>query len=455
MVCMDKENRDDWPESNEVSMNHGSTTKMANSDAERVWIAEMLKRKRKQTDREIADFKAEKEKDYIAFEQRLRAGGREIDGQGAIRPSLDARDVDKRREEPPDYGEKQGSETAVDEGTFRPRERSDLSSATNPLDQHPRTTEFSSRALEKGSAAPYNAGSSPPPTFHEREVEFQGLFTPSYLPLLDSSTDDPKNMSAKPPLTISIKSHQLTTLVGDFTSTLSSSATLPTSVISSSSSPPTAHHFSASLPREGSLKIRRSSSRSDTSIASLRSSLRDPKQSRSPKRVLFSIDNVVVSPSTSPIAQRSGSASQTQGKGLESAPQDFERAAVGKSKEVYNGERWDDRGFSTYPQNPDAKSASRKGKEYTGGLSYRALEAMNAAPLAGVDDFERVGHDDDLFSFDEDMDLGEPVHSEDKGGDIGSDDEEFGDKEAITSSSPHAGSLPIEIKWPARHDPRK
>lgn len=430
-------------------MNHGSTTKMPNSNAERIWIAEMLKRKRKQIDREVADFKAEKEKDYIAFEQRLRAGGREIDSQKAIRPSLDARDVDKRREEPPDYGEKQGSDMGLKQETLLPGERSDLSSAT-----HPRLTEFSSRALEKGSAASFKPDSFTPPTFHEREVEFQGLFTPSYLPLLDGSTDHQNNVSRKPSLTISIEPNQLTALARDTTSAHSSSATLSTSV-DNSSSPPTARHFSASLPGEGSLNIRRCSSRSDTSIASLRSSLRDPKQPRSPKRVLFSIDNVVVSPSTSPIAQRSSSAPQAQPKGLDNAPQGSERAVVGKSKEAYNAERWDDRGFSAYPQIADAKPASRTGKQYAGALPYRLLETRNAAPLVGGDDIERVGYDDDLFSFDEDMDLGEPGHSEVKGGDIGSDDEDSGDKETMTSSSPHAGSLPIEIKWPARPDPRK
>ncbi|MCJ1424783.1 hypothetical protein MMC29_002671 [Sticta canariensis] len=436
-------------------MNHSSATKMHDSDADRVWIAEMLKRKRKQTDREIADFKGEKEREYIAFEQRLRAGGREVGSQGVIRPSLDPRDVDKRREEPPDYGEKQGSNMAFEKGAFRPAERSDLPSATSPLDQHPRTTELSSRAPEKVSAAPFMSGSSTPVTFHEREVEFQGLFTPSYLPLLDSSTNNQKNASSKTPLTISIKPNQLTMLVRDPTSTLSSSATLPTSVISSSSSPPTARQFSVSLPREGSLNIRRSSSKSDTSIASLRSSLRDPTQPRSPKRVLFSIDNVVVSPSTSPLAQRSSSAPQSQATGLENVSHDSERAAIGESKEGYNVERWDDRGFSTNSQDAKAKVPSKKGKEHTGGLSYRALESITAAPLIGGDDFERVGYDDDLFSFDEDMDLGEPGHVEDKGGDVESDDEGPGDNQAMTSSSPHAGSLPIEIKWPARQDPRK
>ena len=440
---MDKATPDDWPEPKGVNINHGSATKMPCSNADSVWISDMLRRKRKQTDREIADFKAQKEKDYIAFEQRLRVGDR---------PSEDARVDDKRPEEPPNDGGEQGSSMAFNEEIFPPIGRPDLASATNPLDQHPRTTEFSSRTPENGSAAPSKPDSFTPPPFHEREVEFQGLFTPSYLPLLDSSTDQSKHLSSKIPLTISIKPDHLTALARDSTSTLSSSATLPTSVISSSSSPPNGRRFSASLPRERSLNIRRSSSRSDTSIASLRSSLRDPKQPRSPKRVLFSIDNVVVSPSTSPIAHRSSPAPQVRAKGLDSVPQGSERAAIGKRKEGYNDDPWSDRGFSAYLHNA---GDSRRSKEHTTRPTYRGLEAMSVAPLASGDDFERVGYDDDLFSFDEDMDLGEPGHLEDKRGDIGSDDEDEGDKDVMTSSSPHAGSLPIEIKWPAKPDPRK
>lgn len=428
MVRIDKATRDDWSEPKEVSMNHGPATKMPDSNDESVWIADMLKRKKKQTDREIADFKAEKERDYIAFEQRLRAGDREIGGQGAIRPSLDARDIDKRREEPPDYGEQQESDMANEEF---------------------------SRAPEKEPATPSNPDSFTPPIVHEREVEFQGLFTPSYLPLLDSSPDNLRRASSKTPLTISIKPNQLTTLARGSTLTLSSSATLPTSIISSSSSPPNARRISVSLPKEGSLNIRRSTSRSDTSIASLRSSLRDPKQPRSPKHVLFSIDNVVVSPSTSPVAQRSSSAPQAQTQRVDNISKGLDKIIIGKSKESYKVEgEWDDRVYSTNPQTTVAKPVSSKGKELAGGLSFQAFDAMNATSLVGGDDFERVGYDDDLFSFDEDMDLGAPGHTEKKNDDIESDDEDSVDKEVTTSSSPHAGSLPIEIKWPARPDPR-
>ncbi|MCJ1465305.1 hypothetical protein MMC07_003922 [Pseudocyphellaria aurata] len=251
------------------------------------------------------------------------------------------------------------------------------------------------------------------PSSHDREAEAQGLF---YIPLLDSPRDS--------------------------TSTLSSSADLPTSIIGSSSSRPNAHGFSVSLPKEGSLALlRSSSSRSDTSIASLRSSLRDPKLPRSPKRVLFSIDNVVVAPSTSPIALRSSSAPQAQMKRVDNIPKGLERLVMGKSKESYKVEGgWDGRVCYTNPQNTDAKPVSSKGKD--------ASDAENANSWGGGDDSKRVGDDDDLFPFDEDMDLGATAHTKKKNSDVESDDEDSGFKKAYTFGSPNARSSPRDIDGP-------
>lgn len=68
------------------------------------------------------------------------------------------------------------------------------------------------------------------------------------------------------------------------------------------------------------------------------------------------------------------------------------------------------------------------------------------------DDFESVTYEDDLFTFDEDVRLRVPDDTEKGGNDFESEDEDGGKAKAITSSSPHAGSLPIEIKWPVRRD---
>lgn len=77
---------------------------------------------------------------------------------------------------------------------------------------------------------------------------------------------------------------------------------------------------------------------------------------------------------------------------------------------------------------------------------------------SGGDEFVSVGLDDDMFTFDEDLDLDLDLDEfksieEKREGLVSSeeDDERGGgkDHDPAAASSPHAGSLPIEIKWPA------
>lgn len=432
--------------------------KMPNSNAEVLKIAEILTSRRKQIDREVAEFKAEKEKDYIAFEQKLRAEGPDNDSQQQSRTMFKAKDVDKRREEFHGTDEEQGSNISIAKGSNAIGGRSDLaSSATNDLEIYPRTPGSSIHVQEKGPESRNITGSLSAPLFHERETEFQGLFTPSYLPLLESSANKKMHESKKPSLTLSIKPDELATPIPDSTPALSSSSPVPASARSSSTSLPTPGHTPSGVPREISLGLRRSSSRSDTSIASLRSSLRHPNQPRSPKRVLFSIDNVVVSPSTSPIAQRSQSAPQSKPPGLDN-PQDSEKAAASKNKEGYYGVGARNSGVEPYSQSNSTRRAPSfgplEGKDLKYGPIYHPRDVTHSSALTGGDDSEGVGFGDDLFAFDEDMDIGELEHAHKDIGNFGSDEEEDETKDTNPSSSPHAGSLPIEIKWPARHDPR-
>ena len=76
------------------------------------------------------------------------------------------------------------------------------------------------------------------------------------------------------------------------------------------------------------------------------------------------------------------------------------------------------------------------------------------SPFLGGDDFERIETEDDLFAFDEDLTIGKSGGEEgDREATItGSDDNEDGD-ESLPAGSPHAGSLPIEIKWPSKFMP--
>lgn len=68
----------------------------------------------------------------------------------------------------------------------------------------------------------------------------------------------------------------------------------------------------------------------------------------------------------------------------------------------------------------------------------------------------RGDEDDDLFAFDEDIRYRdkEPQHDDDNGAEEIKDEELENGNEELPTSSPHAGSLPIEIKWPGRKDPR-
>lgn len=418
-------------------------------------IEEILNQKRKEIDQDIADFTAQKEKEYTAFEKMLRAqDGKTIDeedlqGVSTMRDVKEDSDIGMHHKET-------GLPIEMNEGISVNRNGARRqSSSYNPvatnISQHPESAQPLGIYTSIGLGSPSDSGASQVTPIHEREAEFQGLFTPSYLPLLDSSTHDFAIGPRMSPST-QTRSNAEPSLLRDSPSLISSQAAKPPMMISSSASPENPHSFLVNTPQEES-HLRRSSSRSDTSIASLRSSLRDPKHPRSSKRVLFSIDNVVVSPSTAPIKQRTNSIPRVQSSELDNIPQGFEKIAAGTIK----GEIQDSGGLirsnlrKSKSNSPPADSATlyksrpfRRSSNLKGGVSF----------IAG-DDFETVDYEDDLFTFDEDIGIGELEHADKNHGNFGSDEEEEEKKDADVSSSPHAGSLPIEIKWPVRQDPRK
>ena len=219
-----------------------------------------------------------------------------------------------------------------------------------------------------------------------------------------------------------------------------------------------ARPLSSSVPPEKPLHHRSDSSRSDNSVASLRSSLRDPKQPRSPKRVLFSIDDTLVSPSTSPVAQRSNSRSITK-------PADFTGVAGGFEKfEVVRNQNGSDLAVDNKHKTNGVvpSSAGVQADGWTTSLltfSRTAESKSSKTPpsAGGVDDFEHLDSDD-LFTFDEDMGRTSESKPQEPGlGDEYEEDVELDEgkgKDSLTGSSPHAGSLPIEIKWPGRREDR-
>lgn len=94
----------------------------------------------------------------------------------------------------------------------------------------------------------------------------------------------------------------------------------------------------------------------------------------------------------------------------------------------------------------------------TSKLSHPAahIGRPSTSPSLGADGFEhiRAEDDDDLFAFDEDIRYRDEDQETQEEKDGEEDIEESAKVELLPTSSPHAGSLPIEIKWPGRKDPR-
>ena len=217
-----------------------------------------------------------------------------------------------------------------------------------------------------------NQGSTLP---QNRRPDRQAIRTPSYLPLLDAAPRSPRTATNQPPASIDAQ--------------LSSSATLPTTTFSPLGSPQQRPLISTSAPRPDALHIRRSSSRSDIS---LRSSMRGPKSPKSPKHVLFSIDNVVMSPSTSPeIVRKQGQSSNREGKKRRHSTS----STLSKSQGVETTLAFRD-GRSSHPQTPSI-------------ISYQDLEQTKPIGKSIGKDIgllkkqDVVELDDALFAFDEDL----------------------------------------------------
>lgn len=417
-------------------------------------IIEVLEQRRRQLEREIADFKAEKEKEYRVFEKQLRGNSKE--GSTQKKSKGENRQGRSKQEDAATVGNSRKKEQAYNRAG--PNDTSPPQNDPIPQD----TTAF---GISKSSSG----GSPGPPEQpvllghsrgHEREREFAGLFTPTYLPLLRGKTIDEEATStdlSEPPFLESDDSFSR----GTNKAILSSSAqdAHPPMVLSPPM-PPT-RPLSSSVPPEQSMHHRRDSSRSDASIASLRSSLRDSKQPRSPKRVLFSIDNTVVSPSTSPVARRSNKTTTVKPSASFNTSRSSEKFEVVRNQTSNSG------CAANIPQGNGLGSSlsSATANGWAASLSpfrklYEANETKKSLLSCG-DDFEPLYHDDDLFTFDEDLDLVEKKKARESSGDneVEIEDEEEEEegkrmKDPLMTSSPHAGSLPIEIKWPGRREGR-
>ena len=410
-------------------------------------ITEALERKRRQVDREIAEFKAEKEHDYRVFERKLRGRKKENDSQ-------DGPQVQRKRARP------KQKDAAAEVELLQTEEADDAQRELGLGDRSQKNTATKAEDPSATDRSKINQGRSPrSPTrsvesSHEQEKELQGVCSPSF-PLVGDPPADHASRSQEHSHPTFLNSGDVSAAWLNSGTMLSSSAETVHPPMTSPPLPP-ARPLSSSVPPEKSLHHRTDSSRSDTCIASLRSSLRDPKQPRSPKRVLFSIDDTLVSPSTSPMAQRSKSATPPNPADTAKAVGSTEKFEVVRNQSP-NGPTTSKSGSSPFDiVLPSASANSWTASLLTFGRVYDSDLSKAGPATSGADDFEHL-ENDDLFTFDEDM--GRTSKNESQEADLedecDEDVEMKGKKnDPPTASSPHAGSLPIEIKWPGRREGR-
>ena len=308
----------------------------------------------------------------------------------------------------------------------------------------------------------------------DRELEFRSLFTPAFLPLLEEPSHR-HLLRERNGRTKGSSKHGRN--VSDTPKLSSSLTTLPLLPRSNEST------ISTSQPRLG-LGERRSSSSPTGTGRTLRSSLRSPDAAnRERKHVLFSIDNRVISPSTSPTATRSihrkpHKATRTPQPPIPiSGLRDFPFREIGAPKPV------------SVPARPSnillkeisgAMSPSMSSPTSPHARSYKDLvEPTVLTPPDEVDqkdlameesnpmfddqrgDDDALGHDEDFWSVggrhgenftqqNEENDVLAYEQLTGSGRDIARGrTAAYEDTDADMAASPHASSLPIAIKGPS------
>ena len=300
-------------------------------------------------------------------------------------------------------------------------------------------------------------GSQRPTSKEDREQELRALFTPSFLPLLEDVSHRQNHENAESD-SMSLELYQPSKKDRSHSDTSQLSSSLTT--LPSSNNKLDSGTASGSQPRLG-LSERRCSSSPTGTGRTLRSSLRSPDHiPKERKHVLFSIDNKVISPSTSPAAARNVAKSKKGTKRIPPIPfsglKDFplpERKApqpsnsstspgpisIARTKDVtpplteypapYK------KSYKDFVEPTDSTPPEKIAEE------DMKIEASN--PMFGLDGPETAEIND--FDFDE-----EEWRPEGRATEKAEEEDMLEDTAADIAASPHAGSLPVEIKWPYR-----
>ena len=426
-------------------------------------LISMLDQKRKHLDHQVEQFRALKDQEFRAFEHWVRHRARKSDvlhekeGKSFTRGSTvassrqfkyDTQSQDKSSQDLAPFSAPISSGLKGLEPVWPPRAKNsdeDNGQVDPSLTKAFYGTDGFDEMVEEEKQRESN---------RDRERDFQGVFTPSYLPLLTGAS--PTSLSTTGEASASDggpseagSSETSATILDDRTAgALSSSADdIRPSLL-------TAQNLSSSCPdhSENNGLHRRSSSagaRSDTSIGSRRSSFKDPKTPRSPKRVMFDIDDMVVSPSTSPLLEKQKSSSRAR-----------KAAFDGTEKfEIVKNKKHGSRKAGGKSKSTDREKSKESSSSLAAGLASNGNHILNSTtapqqPLLFLDDYEKVSLQDDMFTFDEDLTANEQTDEAEKGDepnlDMEAENDDKGKEAVLTSSSPHAGSLPIEIQWPGR-----
>ncbi|KAG8531417.1 uncharacterized protein KY384_003046 [Bacidia gigantensis] len=406
-----------------------------------------LDAKRKQLDQAIEDFKEQKEREYQKYERQLR------------QQAQNDHDSEKGSKERLGHSGAHPLSTPEQQSRHRRQSSSDRRSARKGLSAR--------QALDQAFRQSNDSVDIAKGDQYSREWE--GVFTPEYLALIDGDGRQQPGSSQnterpdRPPEQSTLKASSFENIHPPL---LPSFITTPIEDQAVSSSAPTqspvkTHH-------------RSDSANSNISISSLRSSMKDPKMPKSPKRVLFSIADGVVSPSTSPAHSRKLSSGgddtiETPGS-VGSVLALGKRTGRDKKKKNRRKERGDsDRGRRSQDEVEDIGLGLNEERGFTnfgGGLtkSIATLQTKQtpvngsiAAQASSSEDYEKIekAEDDDLFAFDEDLTSSPSSRSAPEQvltHDFSDDENDSHTKDPLTGTSPHAGSLPIEIKWPGRKE---
>ncbi len=439
------------------------------TDNEARHIVEVLDRKRKQLDDEIAKFKAEKEMEFQAFEKNFRdmlaRSARKADDDTGIsddgKHEMGAHIPSRNRLEGPASMQHYSPRYKINRENNRPSELSrsfqEASlSAFNAARRNGAASDYESGGRDKNGqyhvmahshgkgqadVVPHRPLASRSPksdsyvsprrsyleaqavntqglshTHHhpenrsltrDRDLEVPGLFVPNYLPLLskDHSTEStiseidhpkplPKTESDSGPLPSSNKPNRQTTDHVQKLTTKPPRLSLPTNT---TLSPPatTSQRLSSSNPTRTSSPI----------PTNLPSSLRSPtgKKVRSPKRVLFQIDDVVFTPSSTPPHKMPSSSTvyvMPSPKETVSST-DQNSAADDHSPKPGDADSWKGDTEMNQPSVGEEGKAFNEGHHGTGLSATR--DTSNSAAAATEPTMPTDNEPDDLFLFDEEI----------------------------------------------------